>query len=553
MVRVTTALLLAALPAATLAASDDKKPTWPKINMAKFTATLISSDIVTGADPSSQIQKIVIVGDKSKALLLQGFFMADGRQQNSVLDYKGMINYQEQPFFNETVCYKLPLDGGGLGKKLKDSPQAQWMEGLYELLNLNDPVHEKWVKKGTKTVDGKTCTIYSNPQGKCCAQTVCVDGDGNILNSHFTQKEGGKRLETFDWTFSDFKSGSGNLTAPTGCVDLMGQKGPAGVDWERTAANDPELIRQANKEAAGLWIAGSSPVVEGMSLAQAAKRHGTRMAVPRLLPRSTELSVSHDAPIPAAFDARDHWKQCSSIGRIRNQGACGSCWAFGAAEVFADRLCIGGGPKNFSAGVEYMVDCSKNNQGCEGGYLDDAWEFLQKTGVPDEQCDGYKHCQNPADPQCKPTGPSPAPPPPGPPPAKLTCPSKCSNGKPLELKKLKSAYMVAKPGDVKGMQKEIMSDGPIEVAFFVYSDFDAYKSGIYFRTPSAQGPEGGHAVRILGWGTDKGTDYWLVANSWSPKWGEKGYFRIRRGTNECGIETIPTGGLADVAVNEIVV
>merc|ERR1712087_172421 len=48
--------------------------------------------------------------------------------------------------------------------------------------------------------------------------------------------------------------------------------------------------------------------------------------------------------------------------------------------------------------------------------------------------------------------------------------------------------------------------------------------------------EGGHAVRIVGWGVDNGVKYWKVANSWNPYWGEKGYFRIKRGNNEVGIE-----------------
>ena len=47
---------------------------------------------------------------------------------------------------------------------------------------------------------------------------------------------------------------------------------------------------------------------------------------------------------------------------------------------------------------------------------------------------------------------------------------------------------------------------------------------------------GGHAVKILGWGTENGTPYWLVANSWNYDWGDKGYFKILRGSNECGIE-----------------
>ena len=55
--------------------------------------------------------------------------------------------------------------------------------------------------------------------------------------------------------------------------------------------------------------------------------------------------------------------------------------------------------------------------------------------------------------------------------------------------------------------------------------------------------EGGHAVKILGWGTDNGTPYWLVANSWDTDWGESGFFRIRRGHNECGIEEAIVAGL----------
>ena len=47
---------------------------------------------------------------------------------------------------------------------------------------------------------------------------------------------------------------------------------------------------------------------------------------------------------------------------------------------------------------------------------------------------------------------------------------------------------------------------------------------------------GGHAIRIVGWGVEGGVDYWKIANSWNPFWGEKGYFRIVRGTDECGIE-----------------
>ena len=79
-----------------------------------------------------------------------------------------------------------------------------------------------------------------------------------------------------------------------------------------------------------------------------------------------------------------------------------------------------------------------------------------------------------------------------------------------------------------------MTGGPVETAFTVYSDFEAYAGGVYVKTPGAQ-PAGGHAVKMLGWGTDQGTDYWLIANSWNPYWGEEGYYRIVRGENHCGV------------------
>jgi len=65
-----------------------------------------------------------------------------------------------------------------------------------------------------------------------------------------------------------------------------------------------------------------------------------------------------------------------------------------------------------------------------------------------------------------------------------------------------SAYAVAKPGDVEGIQNEIMQHGPVEVGFYVFSDFQSYNSGVYKRTASAQGPTGKHAVKIVGWGSD---------------------------------------------------
>ncbi|PIO67643.1 papain family cysteine protease [Teladorsagia circumcincta] len=85
----------------------------------------------------------------------------------------------------------------------------------------------------------------------------------------------------------------------------------------------------------------------------------------------------------------------------------------------------------------------------------------------------------------------------------------------------KTAYGL--PNSVKAIQKEIMKNGPVVAGFTVYEDFAYYYSGIYKHTWGAE--SGGHAVKVIGWGSEKGTPYWLVANSWHNDWGEKATVR----------------------------
>jgi cathepsin B len=97
------------------------------------------------------------------------------------------------------------------------------------------------------------------------------------------------------------------------------------------------------------------------------------------------------------------------------------------------------------------------------------------------------------------------------------------------------------PQHEKDIMVELMTNGPAEGAFTVYSDFPNYKTGVYQHvTGSALG---GHAIRILGWGEEAGTPYWLVANSWNADWGDKGTFKILRGQDHCGIESGVVAGL----------
>ena len=88
---------------------------------------------------------------------------------------------------------------------------------------------------------------------------------------------------------------------------------------------------------------------------------------------------------------------------------------------------------------------------------------------------------------------------------------------------------------------ELMTNGPIEATFTVYADFPHYKSGVYQHIHGKH--IGGHAVRLLGWGAEGGTDYWLVANSWNSDWGDAGTFKILRGSDHCGIESGMVAGI----------
>lgn len=95
------------------------------------------------------------------------------------------------------------------------------------------------------------------------------------------------------------------------------------------------------------------------------------------------------------------------------------------------------------------------------------------------------------------------------------------------------------------MKEALVSGGPLSVSFMVFDDFSMYKSGVYHHISLLSGPFQpleltNHAVLLVGYGTDEasGEDFWIVKNSWGPSWGEDGYFRIRRGTDECGIESM---------------
>lgn len=103
----------------------------------------------------------------------------------------------------------------------------------------------------------------------------------------------------------------------------------------------------------------------------------------------------------------------------------------------------------------------------------------------------------------------------------------------MEYKKYKcKAGSVVEMTTPEQIKSELYNYGPVEAAFEVYEDFFSYSSGVYQHVTGKL--EGGHAIKVIGWGKEAGLDYWLCVNSWGPKWGIEGHFKIKMG--ECGID-----------------
>ncbi|CAO2824729.1 unnamed protein product [Amaranthus hypochondriacus] len=234
--------------------------------------------------------------------------------------------------------------------------------------------------------------------------------------------------------------------------------------------------------------------------------------------------------LPKEFDARTAWPQCSTIGRILDQGHCGSCWAFGAVESLSDRFCIHYG-MNISLSANDLLACCGFlcGSGCNGGSPYYAWRYFVDHGVVTDECDPYFDPIGCSHPGCEPVYPTPK------------CVRKCVDSNQLWQQQKRygaNAYRVEKDS----IMEELYKNGPVEVDFDVFEDFAHYKSGVYKHLTGDY--LGGHAVKLIGWGTSpEGEDYWLLANQWNRSWGDDGYFKIARGTNECGIEDDVIGGM----------
>ncbi|KAK6297506.1 hypothetical protein J4Q44_G00320890 [Coregonus suidteri] len=313
------------------------------------------------------------------------------------------------------------------------------------------------------------------------------------------------------------------------------------VSWAkpRLPLLSPEMVQYINNVDT-TWTAGQN--FHNIDISYVKSLCGTLLKGPRL----PELVQSdEDMILPDSFDARLQWPNCPTIKEIRDQGSCGSCWAFGAAEAISDRYCIhSNGKVSVEISAEDLLSCCDAcGMGCMGGFPSAAWDYWAESGLvtgglygSNIGCRPYsiapcEHHVNGTRPPCTGEGDTPK------------CVSECNAGyTPSYVKDKrfgKQTYSV--PSKEQQIMTELYKNGPVEAAFSVYEDFLLYKTGVYQHVTGQM--LGGHAIKILGWGKENNTPYWLVANSWNTDWGDNGFFKILRGKDECGIESEIVAGI----------
>lgn len=276
-----------------------------------------------------------------------------------------------------------------------------------------------------------------------------------------------------------------------------------------------------------------------------------------------QLMCSSTFTPPESYDER-----IRSMGSrdVFDQGDCGACWAFASSNTLAARYSWFMNQAMEKLSAEYMLGCAatyggadgRDLKGCSGGSVEQAWYFLQNYGTVKNSCVHYTLKGDSGNDEVKAL-------------ANVCNISVCpDSGEPSYIYRASVSYLVpgvpsqCPQGSEANIRADIYSNGPVTVTMRMYADFLDYWLNL-----TAPGPpqtqvyaydgtsdlQGYHAVILVGWGimpqtaTRPAEQFWIVGNSWGRKtvdyedWGSNGYFCIRRGTNECGIEETAVAGM----------
>lgn len=213
-------------------------------------------------------------------------------------------------------------------------------------------------------------------------------------------------------------------------------------------------------------------------------------------------------PMRRTSDSLD-WRDKGVVNAVKNQYICGSCWAFSAIQAAESAYAISTGTL-LSLSEQNLVDCVTSCNGCNGGLMDQAYNYvIDHQGGKFNTESEYWY---------------------------VSYQETCYFDRYEKVGSISTYINVAK-GNEDDLAAKIETYGPAAVAIDASSIwFQLYFSGIY-NNSDCSSKNVDHGVGCVGFGSESGTKYWIVRNSWGSLWGESGYVRMIRKDNQCGIAT----------------
>merc|ERR1719399_12542 len=221
--------------------------------------------------------------------------------------------------------------------------------------------------------------------------------------------------------------------------------------------------------------------------------------------------------LPETLDWRNK-EGTNFLEPVMDQGDCGSCYVVSTMRMLSARNKIRTNqPDALPFSISFPLFCAEYNQGCDGGYAFLTSKWSEDVGLIPATCARYVTQGQ----------------------REVTCSEEEMGQK---LRATNHHYIGGYYGGASA--SEIMAElqnGPVVVSLEPKSDLMYYQGGVYESTPDEVHQEWervDHAVLLIGYGEERGKKYWLLQNSWGPEWGEGGFFRMARGINDSGVESI---------------